>query len=329
MASATRCGGRFGGGDGVVDGLELVGARIATGEEEGLDALVFQTVEEDGVGWEAVASGASSFLVVGFEGVGELEVVDEADVGLVDAEAEGLGGDHDLVVSAHELGLDALPLAGGHAAVVMADGEAVLGEEVEELVRGADGGGVDDAGSLLRLEHGEDAGELGGVVDGGVDGEEEVGALGAGVDDGGVFRVERLEDVAGDFFSGGSGEGEDGRVAEGATGFPNGKKGGAEVVTPLRDGVGLIDDEERDAAGGEELSLEVGLGEALGRDVDKLGDALIDFGLGVLELGLAEGGVEFLNGDVASAAFCCWSCMRAISGETTTTGFGRKSAGSW
>ena len=41
-------------------------------------------------------------LVVGFQAAGQIVMHDEADVGLVDAHAEGVGGRDDFVAAAHE-----------------------------------------------------------------------------------------------------------------------------------------------------------------------------------------------------------------------------------
>ena len=68
--------------------------RIAAAEEEALDALVLGLVEQDAVGGLAVAAGAPGLLVVALERAGEVVVDDEADVLLVDAEAERVGRDH-------------------------------------------------------------------------------------------------------------------------------------------------------------------------------------------------------------------------------------------
>ena len=106
-----------------------------------MDALIFQAIEEGGVRGLAVAAGSAGFLVVGFEGVGELVVVDEADVGLVDAEAEGLGGDHDFELVVHEGLLGGFAFSGGEAAVVEGCGDAVILKEREEFIGGADAGG--------------------------------------------------------------------------------------------------------------------------------------------------------------------------------------------
>ena len=82
-----------------------------------------------------------------------------------------------------------------------------------------------------------------------MDGEKEVGALGAGVDAGSVLGVKGLENFGDDLLGSGGREGEHGRVAELAAGLADGEEGGAKVVSPLRDAVSFVDDEEGDAAG--------------------------------------------------------------------------------
>ena len=100
FADAGRLRKRFGGewgnaGQCGEHGTELIEARIAAGKEVCLDALVFEAIKEDGSGGVAIATSAAGLLGVGFQGVRKLVVEDEADVGLVDAEAEGFGGDDD------------------------------------------------------------------------------------------------------------------------------------------------------------------------------------------------------------------------------------------
>ena len=62
-------------------------------EEEVVHLAVGEGVEEDGAGGLPVASGAADLLVVLLDGAGECGVDDGADVGFVDAHAEGDGGD--------------------------------------------------------------------------------------------------------------------------------------------------------------------------------------------------------------------------------------------
>ena len=64
-------------------------------------------VEQDGARGQAIAAGAADLLVVGFDGGGQGGVDDGADVGLVDAHAEGDGGDDDFELAGLEGVLDA------------------------------------------------------------------------------------------------------------------------------------------------------------------------------------------------------------------------------
>ena len=73
---------------------------------------------------------------------------DVADVGLVDAEAEGVGGDHHRALAApHVAPLLGGPLGGVHAAVVAMDRDSETLEEGPQHVHLAPRGAVDDAGA--------------------------------------------------------------------------------------------------------------------------------------------------------------------------------------
>jgi len=68
---------------------------------------VGEGVEEDGAGGEAIAAGAAYLLVVLLDGAGKRGVDDGADVGFVDAHAEGDSGDDYFQFAGEELALDA------------------------------------------------------------------------------------------------------------------------------------------------------------------------------------------------------------------------------
>jgi hypothetical protein len=97
---------------------ELGGWGVVALEEEVVHLAVGEGVQEDGAGGEAVAAGSADLLVVGLDGAGEGDVDDGADVGLVDAHAEGDGGDDDLELAGEEVALDALAGGGVEAGVV-------------------------------------------------------------------------------------------------------------------------------------------------------------------------------------------------------------------
>ena len=81
-------------------------------------------MHEDGAAGLAVATGAADLLVVAFEAPRQRGVDDGADVGLVDAHAEGDGGDDDLELAGEELLLHALAALGVEARVVGAAGKS-------------------------------------------------------------------------------------------------------------------------------------------------------------------------------------------------------------
>ncbi len=125
----------------------------------------------------------------------------------------------------------------------------MLLQPVVHLVRAAYAGGVDDAGALLLVEQGGDARQLGVVVDGGVDAEVEIVALGTGVDDPCVRGVEAGKDLLDHLLGGGGGERQHGWVAERFARIADAEIRRPKVVSPLRDAVRLVDDQQRDAAG--------------------------------------------------------------------------------
>ncbi len=99
-------------------------------EEEVVHLAVGEGVEEDGAGGLAVASGAADLLVVLLDGAGERGVDDGADVGFVDAHAEGDGGDDDFEFAGEEVALDALACGGVEACVVGGGAAAEGGGEL-------------------------------------------------------------------------------------------------------------------------------------------------------------------------------------------------------
>ena len=87
---------------------EFGGCGVVALEEEVVHLAVGEGVEEHGARGIAVASCAADLLVVGLDGAGKSGVNDGADVGLVDAHAEGDGGDDDLELAGEEVALHAL-----------------------------------------------------------------------------------------------------------------------------------------------------------------------------------------------------------------------------
>jgi hypothetical protein len=81
--------------EGVDDGGDGDGAGGIAADEVAERVEVVAAGEDFAVSGEAIAAGAAGFLEEVFEGFGEIVVIDGADVGFIDAHAEGDGGDHD------------------------------------------------------------------------------------------------------------------------------------------------------------------------------------------------------------------------------------------
>ena len=220
---------------------------------------------------------------------------DEAHIGLVDAESEGIGGDDDAEAVAGEGVLDADAVLFGHAGVVAGAADASPLQGLSEGLDALAGGAVDDGGSLIA----EGLQELGNLFQllllaADADGmEAEVGAVKASDANVGVVEAEARDDVVAHKGVGGGGEGDDGRIAEAGAGGAEVAVAGAEVVAPLGDAVRLVDGEEGDvhaAQGGDEAAV----GKALGGDVEEaevaIGGAAEDFALILAGDGRVDGG---------------------------------------
>ena len=96
------------------------------------------------IGRLAVAPGPTYFLAVVLDGLGQVEMHHVADIGLVDAHAEGDGGDNAVQLPAHELLLDSLPLLMGQAGVIGRGRNFVPTQVLGDLLGGLLQGDVDD-----------------------------------------------------------------------------------------------------------------------------------------------------------------------------------------
>jgi hypothetical protein len=126
--------------------------RIAAGEEELLHGLVAVQEEQGAVGVFAVAAGPARLLVVGVEAGRHLVVDDEARVGLVDAEAERVGGHHHARPPGHEVVLARLALARAELAVIEHGVDAGVAQRGVHGLGGLHRRGVDEAGAVARRD---------------------------------------------------------------------------------------------------------------------------------------------------------------------------------
>ena len=231
----------------------------------------------------AVAPGAADLLHVGLQRAGDLEVHDQPDVGLVDAHAERVGGADDAAFAGEEPLLHRLLLRHVEAGV-------------ERL--GLDAGDLQQLGGLLGVaarrrvdEHaaaraggelvGHQFAQAGHLVVGRhrLDAQRQVGARRVAVEDLQVlaeFVAEVPQDLVAHLRLGGRGHAGDRRWRRGVAGaeLAHEARGvqvvGPEVVAPLGQAVGLVEDPAADLAQRDRLG-EGRVAQLLGRDVQQAG----------------------------------------------------------
>ena len=109
-------------------------------------------IEQYGIGLPSVAPSSSSFLKVGFERVGTVDMDHQTDIGLVDTHTKGVG-------SYHHTGLIALPVflafvfyGGIKTSVVEGGADTSLVEHIRYFFRSATATGIDDGTAFYAVE---------------------------------------------------------------------------------------------------------------------------------------------------------------------------------
>src|SRR5690606_4033828 len=186
----------------------------------------------------------------------------------------------DASLSRHEGVLDALPLRVAQTSMVAHRGYPDPAQQGGERVDALSRRGVDDRGAaavlkreaeaaLAPLEEAEQEAVLLRVVFRSEDAPEEVPPIEPGDEDLGVTQAELPFDVFPHLPRGGGGQGRDRRVSEHLAHPADPQVGRSEIVSPLRDTVGLVDREQGHVEAADPLR-EGGAVEALRGDVDEL-----------------------------------------------------------
>ena len=230
------------------DALHFFDVGIFAGEEIVLHARVAHAIDEDALRRLAVAAGAARFLRVGFDRTRQIVVHDEADVRLVDAEAERVGRDDGFNRLLHE------EFVHGDAVVLLQFRVIDGGRNVEMFLqillhfeRVLDRRRVDDAGAveIVVLEQRLERAQLARFVFRAAHAVDQVRAIEAAHDRLDVGDAELREDVFAHGRRGGRGEREHGRFAERLDDAAEIEIGRAEVVAPLADAMRFVDHEQR------------------------------------------------------------------------------------
>src|SRR5260221_667093 len=156
---------------------------------------VGHAIGHPGIGRQPVAAGAAGLLVIGLEALRRVEMGDEADIGLVDAHAEGDGGDDDDSFLLEEAVLVALPHRGVEPGMIGQREPALHRQPVGDLLDLAPGLAIDDAGigAVLLGEEGEKL-CLGVLL--GDDAVADIRSVEAGGEDARLAEPQPLDDVA-------------------------------------------------------------------------------------------------------------------------------------
>jgi hypothetical protein len=256
----------------------------ALGVEADQAAEVIARREQQRLGWLAVASGPACFLVIGLQARWDCPVRDRADVGLVDAHAERVGGHDHRRAAVHERGLACAPRLRGHAGVVGQRGDALSGDEGGHRLGVPARPAVDDRGQAVALA--ESVQQRSALaphrslalhrhhVEG------NVGTIEPRSHHDRVAQSEALGDLGGHPRRGGRGGGHHRRTVEVGDRAMQAQIVGAEVMAPLGHAVRLVDDEQDDATRGQR-SAKAGRGKALGRREHEPGPPGADVAQGI------------------------------------------------
>ena len=211
----------------------------------------------------------------------------EAHVGLVDTHAEGVRGDHHADLARDPLLLSLRPFGVSQPAVVGCGGDPLLAEQFARAH-------VDDARSR---DVADQAQQLSVLVVGVADAVREVGPCKAAAQDVGLGEFQVAHDVLGHDLRRRGREGQHGNPRQPFAQLGDPQVGGAEVVAPLRDAVGLIDGQQRDVHAHDTQAEGLG-GQPFGGDVEELYVAVDAVVEGDVDLAGREPRVDRHGGDV-------------------------------
>ena len=219
--------------------------RVRLLEEVFLDGQVVGLVQQHAARWLAIASGASRLLHVRLGRPGHLVMDDVADVGLVDAQPERVGRQHDdLAARLHERRLRLLALVARHLAVVALDRNLAVPEGDIQFVDRAYRRAVDDAGPAQPLDQLAELAEFVRLTGDLAYVEREVRPVERHAADLRVLHPELDQHVVRDRGRGRRGQPEDRRPPQYLRRAPQPQVRRAEVVAPLRHAVRLVHTEQ-------------------------------------------------------------------------------------
>ena len=208
-------------------------------QQEALDDHILGRKQQDALGRLSVTAGSSGFLVVVFQAGRHVVVEYIADVGFVDAHAEGVGGNDHQGPVVLEILLGLLPFFLAHACMIPGCRDPFAAQAVIQIVHILSGGTVDDAAVIWMIfQEPENPGIL---VLGMFHPEIQIGPVEPGDQDPGMMQFQALEDVFPHLFRGGRCEGAHHRpLRKEFQEIQDPGVTGTEVLSPLRDAMGFV-----------------------------------------------------------------------------------------
>ena len=250
---------------------------------------VLVAVEGDATPFATITTCAACFLIVALQGLGHVVVNDEANVRLVDAHAEGNGCHNDVHVLHQELVLDFAALTAVHARVIGQRLHAIDAERVRNLLHLFSAEAVDDAALayvLKAVTH-----DLLQRILLGPDLIKEVVPVEGRFEHNRVHHAQVLLNVLLHLGGGRGGQRHDGHIGNALDNGLDAAVLWPEIVTPFRNAVGFIHGHETDADRFQKLNG-LGFGQALRRDVQKLGPPFGHVHFHALGFSTAQRGVQ-------------------------------------
>ena len=252
---------------------------------------------------------------------------DEAHIRLVDAHAEGDRRHHHPVVGGDETGLGPGALSRLHPGMVGERRDAGPVQLLRDLLHPVARHAIDDAG--LAPPPGEEGQQLADALAARLDRIADIGPVEARDETLRLLQPELAGDVGACLGVGRRGERNAGHARKALRQHGEAPVVRAEIVAPLADAMRLVDGEQRERRPVQHVE-EARRGEALGRHIDEVEPAFAQRPLDAASRSrpsIAELRAAARTPFWTSAA--TWSCISAISGETTTAAPGRTSAGTW
>ena len=211
----------------------------------------------------------------------------ETDVGFVDAHAEGVGAHHHPDAVRFPVLLPHSPDGAADAGVVERRAHPFVAEHLSDFLGLLSVSDVHDAGTRDAVAHGH---QLPGLVLAPPDDVGEVRPLETGLEEVLLLESEPVHDVFRDRGRRRGGEGNHGCIDTAAEGADF-QVLGPEVITPLRDAVRLVHDDERNGEDGEVTLEQTGL-EPFGGDVEEFAVAVSGVVQGQIDLVAIQSGMD-------------------------------------